>query len=232
MKGMGNENIEDLDIVERVLRGCEVALEVVRKAHQEEVEKFLRRSGASAGEALEIALQVITDSAMGTRARAPLFRKYSGQSPLAAWLKTVALHVLIDRRRREKRMVSLDAGGGDEAAGKSAPSAQSAEGGNREETLIELMKNALLRAISRRRGSEMVMLYLRHIHGVTQRELSETWGWHESKVSRVLDSAMKAIAAETLAQIRRADPMIDLKWNDFLELAGSAEFSLFERPGP
>jgi hypothetical protein len=73
----------------------------------------------------------------------------------------------------------------------------------------------------------MVILQLVFIHGMTQRQVAKIWGCHEAKISRMLDSAMDQIAADTLRSIKLADPWLNIQWEDFLELCDGAGLSLF-----
>jgi RNA polymerase sigma factor (sigma-70 family) len=220
---MPSQHLQDLDLVEQMLGGCEIALGVIRERHEKSLVNYLRRSGATAMDAEDMAQHVITDCLMGRPGKEPLLRKYTGRSSLEAWLKTVALNAWIDRQRRASRTVSLDGSAGEEAfisqAGKEAMEQRTLQ----EISFIELMRNALNEAFGARPGWEVVMLQLHHLHGLSQRELAAIWGWHETKVSRALSKSMESIASDTLAAVKRADPWLELRWEDFMELAGNFE---------
>jgi predicted DNA-binding protein (UPF0251 family) len=68
------------------------------------------------------------------------------------------------------------------------------------------------------------MLKLVHLHDLSQREISRMWGWHESKVSRTLDGARQSVSKIILLELKKVDPWLELRWEDFVELcAGSSE---------
>ena len=74
------------------------------------------------------------------------------------------------------------------------------------------------------------MLKLVHLHGLTGREIARMWGWHESKVSRTASHAEDQIRELTLAEIRRREPSLDLRWEDLVELCANCRGSLFGAP--
>ena len=43
-------------------------------------------------------------------------------------------------------------------------------------------------------------------------------GWHESKVSRALSQAMRQIQSDTLQELKKRDPLLELTWQDFVDL--------------
>ena len=42
--------------------------------------------------------------------------------------------------------------------------------------------------------------------------------WNESKMSRVLSEAMSQIERNTLRELKKRDPLLELTWQDFLDL--------------
>ena len=94
----------------------------------------------------------------------------------------------------------------------------------REESLLKLLRAAIRNAFAKRDSESVLMLKLVHVHQLTQREVARMWGWHESKVSRALEVARASIARDILLELKRADPWLELRWEDFLELcSGSAD---------
>jgi hypothetical protein len=64
----------------------------------------------------------------------------------------------------------------------------------------------------------MVLLRLVYLYGLTQREIVRMLHWHESKVSRTLSEAMSHIERNTLRELKKRDPLLELTWQDFLSL--------------
>jgi RNA polymerase sigma factor (sigma-70 family) len=98
-----------------------------------------------------------------------------------------------------------------------------------EEALIELLNAALRRVWGATDREQLLMLRLVHLHDLSQREIARMWGWHESKVSRTLETARSSIAKGVLAEVNRADPWLRLEWQDFAELCAGAT-DLFSLP--
>ena len=92
---------------------------------------------------------------------------------------------------------------------------------------MELLRNGLQSAFARRLPEEIVLLRLRYMHGVTQRELVRMLGWHESKVSRALSRAMQEIEADTLRELKRRDSWLELSWQDLLDLCETQQMGFF-----
>ena len=86
------------------------------------------------------------------------------------------------------------------------------------------MKTALTAAMAKCPSQSFVMLRLVYLNGLSQREVAQLWGCHESKVSRALDSALELIASETLRSVKEADPWLEVGWDDFLELCRCTDF--------
>jgi DNA-directed RNA polymerase specialized sigma24 family protein len=87
-----------------------------------------------------------------------------------------------------------------------------------EDALVNLLRDSLSAAFGRCSPEVMVLLRLRYLHDVSQREIVRMLGWHESKVSRVLSQAMWDIEANVLREIKRRDPWLELTWSDFVAL--------------
>src|SRR6185503_12423903 len=89
---------------------------------------------------------------------------------------------------------------------------------DRDDLLVEMLRDSLQSAFAACPAEDMLMLRLVYLHGLTQRELMKMWGWSESKVSRKLSSAMQQIEETTLKTLKQKDPWLDLKWQDFVDL--------------
>lgn len=219
----------DFKLVQACLEGSDGAIAVLKSKCGPELKRYLIASGASPTEADEIVCNLWADCSIGDGARGPRFLKYRGHCPVVSWLKALALHELIDIKRRLKRHPTFSTDGfEDSAIGDVEPSFAAAAMTERaEQPLLAIMKNALHRAFARCTAAEFVMLQLIFINGVTQRELGALWHWHESKVSRCVDAAMQQIAVETLRVIKMRDPWLEITWTDFLDLCRCVDFSLF-----
>jgi hypothetical protein len=88
--------------------------------------------------------------------------------------------------------------------------------------LVALLRQALVNAFGAIPREMLLMLRLVHVYEVTQREIGRIWNWHESKISRTLESARIKIKTAVLTELHRADPWLILEWDDLVELARCA----------
>ena len=91
-----------------------------------------------------------------------------------------------------------------------------------EKPLLNLLREAIQRAFARQDEDAVLMLKLVHVHQLSQREISRMWGWHESKVSRTLDTTRQSVAKIILLELKKVDPWLELRWEDFVELCASS----------
>lgn len=212
----------DLDLAQRCLEGDEQALQHYRDTIAPRLSASLISAGASASEAEEIAGSLWADCVCGGKACPPRLTRYRGQCSLLGWLKSVAINQLIDLKRRSTRWQRIS----DELRHEDAPT-RSGSAILSDPPLIDLLKSAVTRSLAACPSQPLVMLQLRHVNGLTQRELAAIWGWHESKVSRLLADTIADIAREVAREVKKTDPWLTLSWDDFLELCRCADFSIF-----
>ena len=88
----------------------------------------------------------------------------------------------------------------------------------KEPALVIMLRESLQEAFARCPADAMVCLRLVYLHGLTQREVMKLLDWSEPKVSRFLKHAMTQIEKVTMTELKRRDPLIELTWEDFVEL--------------
>jgi RNA polymerase sigma factor (sigma-70 family) len=213
---------EDLNFAQRVLSVNSAAAAEMRTRYHGRLVGVLCARGASATEAEDLVADIWSDCFAAAPNRPTLLGKYQGRCALESWLLTVATHRLIDLKRRQTFRVEVASA--DRSADDFFDRRPQPESVPREEALLKLLRAAIRNAFARRDSESVLMLKLVHLHQLTQREVARMWGWHESKVSRALEVARESIARDILLELKRADPWLDLRWEDFLELcAGSAD---------
>src|SRR3954463_5794005 len=213
---------QDLAFVQRVLSSEPEAATELRSRYHGKLVGVLRARGANQTEAEDLVADLWTDC-FGERTNRPtLLTKYQGRCALEAWLLTVAKKRLVDLKRRQSFRVDVP------------PSPDSPEDffdrrphpekATSEKPLLNLLREAIQRAFAKQDGDAVLMLKLVHVHQLSQREISRMWGWHESKVSRTLDTTRQSVAKIILFELKRIDPWLELRWEDFVELcAGSSD---------
>ena len=194
----------------------------LRREHHTTLMNVLVARGASPSEAEDLLADLWGDCVSRDDDRPSLLEKFSGKCPVQNWLTTVATHRLVDLKRRQKHRGELPTVGRDSELESDGFQQLPAAAPNRsEDTLVDLLKNSLQAAFAKTPAEGLLMLRLVYLNGLTQREVGHMWGWHESKVSRLLTQAMTGIETSTLSEIKRRDPWLDLAWEDFVELCES-----------
>jgi RNA polymerase sigma factor (sigma-70 family) len=224
-----NHGVE-LDFARECLDQNESAISNLRHQYGAALRGILTSSGASESEANDILTNLWTDCTVNHETRRPRLEGYWGQCSLMTFLKTVCMNEFVDRKRRENRWRKIEEGsGGSACVGDSLYGSQERNSPCEvvDGSLFAIMQAALLKAFDQCPAQHMVILQLVFIQGMTQRQVAGLWGCHETKISRMLDSAMERIAADTLRAVKQADPWLNLKWDDFLELCDGAGLSLF-----
>lgn len=223
--GITRERMEHLELAELALEGDPQALEsVVVMLQSTDLVAALRSRGASDTEAADILGDLAGDCFGGERAKGGLHRllgRYNGACPLPAFLRHVAINRLISLKRRQAaRPVARQESEDDLDPMDHLPAP--AAGSTADENLIPLLRDAVVRAFQAVDAERLVVFRLVHSYGVPQKRVGGLWGWHESKTSRTLDSLREDLKASILEEIRRADPWLQLEWDDFLSLCGES----------
>lgn len=214
---------DDLARVTGCLHGGAADLAWLRdKCHSDLLHILLSR-GASPTEADDLLADLWSDCVPGGSDRPSLLEKFNGKCKLLGWLSTVATRRWIDFKRRQSRIVPpVDSEEGGDWPGQDPGQAGVAG----EDALVEILRHSLQHAFRNCSSESLVLLRLRYVHKLSQRELAQMLGWHESKVSRLLTQTMQEIERATLTEAKKRDPWISMTWDDFLELCNTldAEF--------
>ena len=207
-------------LVQKCQKGDAAALTRVRDKYHSPLTAILRSRGASQTETDDLLADLWADCVPGDDDRPSLLEKFSGKCNLQAWLATVVTRRWIDLKRKLARRVDLNqpasaTDSSEEEAMERMPASTSPA---RENVLVELLRECLRAAFGLCPPESMVLLRLVYLHGLTQREIVRMLRWHESKVSRTLSQAMKQIEFDTLRHLKKRDPLLELTWQDFLDL--------------
>lgn len=218
---------KDLHFAQKVLSGNNSAAEELRGRYQGRLVAFLCARGASVTEAEDLVADLWSDCFAAPANGQTLLQKYQGRCAFESWLLTVATNRLIDLKRRGNFRVEVAAA--DRSSEDFFDRRPQPEPVPREESLQKLLRSAVGQAFAESDAESVLMLKLVHLHRLTQREIARMWGCHESKISRALDVTRENMRSNVLAELKRADPLLDLCWEDFLELCvGSADALFFE----
>ncbi|HSH38894.1 MAG TPA: sigma-70 family RNA polymerase sigma factor [Chthoniobacterales bacterium] len=207
---------QDLEFVQRVLDADSEAANELRRRYEAKLVAVLCSRGANRTEAEDLVADLWADCFAARGADRSLLVKYQGRATLESWLTTVAMHRLVDLKRRQTFRVEIpDFEGSSESFFERTPQSEAVRS---EGPLLDLLREAVRRGFAKAHGEDLLMLKLVHLYQLTQREVGRMWGWHESKVSRTLERARGGIATEIMMDLKRSDPWLELQWDDFVEL--------------
>ena len=214
---MDNDTQQNVALVARCLEHDESALQELHQNYYRILISIVIKRGATASQAEDLVADLWGELVMPHRERPALLERYRGQSPLAAWLATVATNRFIDFTRTKAFGATLHSttDGSDEDLIGRLPDLLQREPSK---DLLHLLHNSVKDAFQTCEPEAMVMLKLVYIYDVSQRQLAAAWGWHESKISRHLDGALKGICDRALSKLRSQDSRLDVTWDDFLSL--------------
>ncbi len=225
-----SSHLDELDEEHATVLKCQqgdpAALTALYAKHQGVLLNILLARGATREEAQEVLADVWAECVAGRAERLSLLEKFKGNCRLQSWLATVATRRWFDRKRREKFRgeppASTDESSHTGFFGRvPAPSSSAREG-----SLVDLLRDSLQAAFAACAPQALVMLRLRYVHGLSQRELMRMVGWSEAKVSRYLSQALDQIRDHTLREIKQRDAWLELTWEDFQDLCATEEVGI------
>jgi len=214
----------DCDIVASALRGDVSACALISNDENTRwLHSVLIKRGASATEAADLTADLMADCFGAKEGKPPLLEKYNGKGKLRAFLTRAGINRLIDLKRHQKfhgqlptkNIESPPADEFDLLAGEDSVEPE-------RDQLVELIRDALIHAFTKCDPLHLVLMRLVVVHSVRQDTVGTLFGWSQSKVSRAISSVMETIREETMAEIKRADPWLEIEWDDFLSLCRSS----------
>lgn len=217
---------EDLDLVDRALRGEEAAVVAFQQEHQPMLERVLMSRGVDKVSSQDLVADIIAEcfGAGKNGATQPLLEKFEGRSSLSTWMIRITWNRWLDLKRRDKFRGELPTYEDDD--GRQGDRFDRIEGGALGEDLLDedlsaLMGRAIRTAFDSLAPDVLLMLKLSYIHGVSQSVIARLWQCDQTRVSRSLTSAREQIAAVTMRTIREADTELELEWEDFQKLCAA-----------
>ena len=211
----------------RCQQGDESALELLRERFHPPLMAILISRGASATEAEDLLADMWGECVSRGVDLPTLLERFNDRCELRQWLITVATHRLFDLKRSQKKHGGLLRKNAEFVPGGFLRNLTMTPFAIKDMTLLGLLRESVELAFSMCQPGVLLMLELVHMHGLTQRDISRMWGWHESKVSRMLSQGMDEIEKDILSFVKKKDPWLELTWQDFLELCQTYEISFF-----
>jgi len=218
---------QDRQLVERLLVGYPEAISLFHTHNLPVLRDFLVSRCAderSRQAARDLADDIATDC-FGRSVSTPLLQLYSGQGSLNGWLKTVGhsrLQNFWKSGRAKYEMQTQTGATPDLVTDDTAPTLDQTE-------VAHLLANALQRALDQLPSIDLVRLRLVFCHGVKRERLAELWSCHPSTIGRSLAEALDCIRKETMATIRRLDPLLEITWEDCLRVCADTSGMAFDQ---
>jgi len=218
------EHQTDCDIVAAALQGdASACTQISNDDNTRWLQSVLIRRGASPTEAADLTADLMADCFGAKEGKPPLLEKYNGKGKLRAFLTRAAINRLIDLKRHQKfhgqlptkNLESPPVDEFDLLAGEDSIEPE-------QDQLVDLIRDALIHAFTKCDPLHLVLMRLVVVHGVRQDTVGILFGWSQSKVSRAISTVMETIRKETMAEIKRADPWLEIEWEDFLSLCRSS----------
>jgi RNA polymerase sigma-70 factor (ECF subfamily) len=208
----------DFQLAQNCLEGDESAIYELQNRYRPVTEAYLRRAGATEEEVGEVTGGIWSDCLAARPGSRPRLANYNGHAALHTWLRPLVLNRLMIARHRRTQWEKLHPGEEEAGVLGAAVPAPRGAGDSAEMPLLDLMREALQAAFMACPAEDFVLLQLAHADGLRGAELARMFGCSMPTISRHLERAGENVAAATLAYIRRADPWLELKWEDFVEL--------------
>jgi RNA polymerase sigma factor (sigma-70 family) len=203
-------NRHESEQVRQAQQGDPEALAELRLHSHARLVHILLARGANPNEAEDILADLWSECVPGAGGKPSLLAKFGGRHSLLGWLARVASNRWVDLKRRGARHT-----GGEESQLEDLPGCPTEL---QDDNLLTMLRESLRTAFANCPGQAMILLRLVYVHGLTQREVGRMVGWSESKISRAFSQAMEQIKTQTLRDLRRRDPGLELSWEDFLGL--------------
>jgi RNA polymerase sigma factor (sigma-70 family) len=217
---------DESDLAQKCRQGDAAALSHLRERCHSDLTHILLSRGASPTETDDLLADLWADCVPGADDQPSLLEKFSGSCALRSWLATVLTRRWIDLKRKHARRPEASHASGDGDGDSRDDLFQripAPDSPNSESALVDLLQESLKAAFAKCSAESMVLLRLRYLHGVSQRELAYMLGCHETKISRTLSAAMEDIEKATLDEINRRDPWLQLQWQDLVDMCNIQE---------
>ena len=221
---------DDFHLAQECLEGKTSALAHLQENYREPLLAFLQGSGALPHEAGEIVTELWSDCIAPQTGMVPKLARYNGACALRTFLNTITLNTLLTRRRKDRRwdhLLTAQNTGNETGPAVTAATAPAEDAEPVEPPLLAIMREAIQAAFMACPAEDFVLLQLAHMDDLHVMELANMFGSTKSTVSRDVERAGREIAEATIQYIKATDPWLELKWEDFVELCGTASPACF-----
>jgi RNA polymerase sigma factor (sigma-70 family) len=168
--------------------------------------------------ASDIAADVISDcfgASVRPRGDDRLLNLYNGTVPFRQWLATVAISRLKNWWRSGQWRFEQQA---EELETVKSPTDFAAEPVTQDPEIAVLLADAVRWAFVHLEPQRAVFLRLVFLYDIKRERIARMWGCHPSTIGREITMGLATLRTRTLEYLRRADPFLEIEWQDCLEV--------------
>ena len=216
-------NVADFQLAQRCLDGDEAAARTLLRDYRDVIVGVLAKRGVPIAEAEDTVNQLWSECVAREEGKPGRLAGYNGECLLATYLNTVAFNLWLTERRKRVRQAAIlasPAGPGPESG--AAGTAPDGRSNTVDAPLIGLLREAIEAGARRCSAEHFVVLQLVHFDRLLGRELATMFDCDESWISRMAKRAEKEWRAGILDYLHEREPLLVLRWEDFLEMCSVA----------
>jgi RNA polymerase sigma factor (sigma-70 family) len=220
-----DSNGDDLARVQQILAGDTEALGKLFADYRPTLLEHLRKRGASPTDANDALSAIWADFAgagigRGGKTKTTTLVQFRGGS-LEAWLKSTVINRWKDIDRRTRKIADVGPRPGDDDQQRedffTRQPGEDPEPPS-EDVLMRWMAESIAFAFARQKSKDRLILQLVCKHEVKQRAVAHLFKTSEAQICRAVQQARKKIREDTLRQLKKKEPLVDLEWKDFMNM--------------
>jgi RNA polymerase sigma factor (sigma-70 family) len=220
-----NPHLDDFHFAQECLEGKNSSLSHFQEAYRPKLVAFLKKRGASSGEAEDVVENIWSECVAPTKTARPKLERYQGSCALQSWLSTIALNSFLTLKRWQ---ISHPGETQSSESGGNSLQGSTVDEEPERAPLLALMRAAIDTAFQECPPEDFVLLQLAHCDQLKEKELALMFRCDVATICRRLQRAGKGIGRAALRYIKKVDPYLILKWDDFTELCRTTSPSYFE----
>jgi RNA polymerase sigma-70 factor (ECF subfamily) len=197
--------------------GVPAAQEALDRVIMADVPKAIRRVSAEPDFVADVAADLRLALLAGTDGKPSLLERYQGKGPLRSYVMVLAMRRSIDRKRRQKEVVTEPADLADLAAAN--PSVIHVGSSELSEAFVAALKEKLSALPSRDRN----VLRLHIVDGIPAEAIGRMYGVHRATATRWIADVKRAVFDETRDELQR---QFNVSPGTFESFARDAAFGL------
>lgn len=216
--------VEDFQLVQHCLGGDENSARLLLREYHEQLVSVAVARGLPPAEAEDTVNQLWAEAVHREGGRPGRLAGYNGTCLLSTYLNTVVFNLWMTEHRKRERHAAILTGpnqpGPESGAAGTGASRDGFSAGDA--PLIALLNSAIEAGARRCSPEQFVLIQLYHFDRLRGSELASMFDCDQSWVSRVRTRGEEVWREGIEEYLREHEPMLTLRWEDFLELCSVA----------